>query len=168
MFGIGLTVQGRCIVVATTLIASMVGALAAKAAAPSDRVPSLVGETYAQFQIAYRLHPEEGKRRLEQLTAVVNAWRAAPRTDANNERLATWLRAAIRASMPGSREGLPASPSFTAASTIETHPVVKPKAPEPTPVEPAVLKAKPAAGPTPAPNKQALEADPFRDDPADE
>lgn len=159
--------QRHCKLVAAIMVASIVLPHTVEAAAPADRVPSLVRETAAQFQIAYRLHPVEGQRRQEQLAAVVNAWRAAPRTEANNERLTTWLRSAIRASMPGSREALPASPSFTAAAT-QSRPVAKPPALEPTLAEPMVAKTKAAAESSPAPSKHAAEADPFRDDPADE
>lgn len=162
------TAQRRCILVVAILIASTVGSLSAKAAAPPDRTSSLVRETAAQFQIAYRLHPEEGQRRQEQLAAVVSAWRAAPRTDANNERLTIWLRAAIRASMPGSREALPANPTFAAATTTETRTVVKHAAPEPTRAVPTIPKPMPVAESAPAPIKHSAEADPFRDDPADE
>jgi hypothetical protein len=148
--------------VAATVVASIAVSLTAKAATPPDRVPTLVRETSAQFQIAYRLHPEEGQRRQEQLAAVVNAWRAAPRTDANNEK--------IRASMPGSREALPASPTFTAAATTESRTVVKPSAPEPTLAEPTITKPKPpkpTAEPSPVPSDHS-DADPFRDDPENE
>ena len=160
--------QRRCPLVAAIVVASIVLPLTVEAAAPPDRVPSLVRETSAQFQIAYRLHPEEGQRRQEQLAAVVNAWRAAPRTEANNERLTTWLRSAIRASMPGSREALPASPIFTATAATQTRPVAKPTALEPTLAEPMVANTKAAVESSPAPSKHDAEADPFRDDPADE
>ena len=168
MFEITSTVQRRCTLLAAIVVASIALPLTVKAAAPTDRAPSLVRETSAQFQIAYRMHPEEGQRRQEQLAAVVNAWRVAPRTDANNERLTNWLRAAIRASMPGSREALPASPTFTAAASKEARSVVKPTVLEPTLAEPTVAKATPAAEPSSSPSKHTSEADPFRDDPEDE
>src|SRR5215510_10946850 len=56
-------------------------------ASPSaDRLQTLIHETVAQFQIAYRMHPEAAGLRQQQLNAVVSAWRAAPRNDVNNER----------------------------------------------------------------------------------
>ena len=76
--------------------------IATAAAGTADRLQVLVNDTAAQLQLAYRQHPDERTRRQEQLTAAVAAWRAAPRSEANNERLATWLRAAILNSMPGS------------------------------------------------------------------
>ena len=130
-----------------------------RAATSPDRVQLLVRETAAQFQIAYRLYPSERQRRQEQLNAAVIAWRAAPRTDANNERFAIWLRATIRASMPGSREALPPAPTFTSTIQKETRPIAPPTTPEPTLAEPPVKE------PTPA---DASVADPFRDDPAEE
>jgi hypothetical protein len=150
----------RCCVmlVLTALIAPALPSIA-HAATPTDRVQLLVRETSAQFHIAYRLHPNEGQRRQEQLNAAVVAWRAAPRTDANNERFATWLRATIRASMPGSRDALPPTPTFTSAGEKATRTIAPPTTPEPTLEEPPVKE------PTPT---EASVADPFRDDPADE
>src|SRR6476469_810321 len=94
--------------VMTWLIPEIAGA----AAPAADKLQLLVNDTAAQLQLAYRQHPDEKARRQEQLTAAVAAWRAAPRSEANNERLATWLRAAMLSSMPGSLEPLPAVPSF--------------------------------------------------------
>ncbi|MEO7404888.1 MAG: hypothetical protein ABIU95_14570, partial [Burkholderiales bacterium] len=74
------------------LMASMAQA-AAPVPAPADRTPPLARETWAQFDLAYKMHPNERELRHEQLAAAVNAWRAAPRNDANNERLNNWLRA---------------------------------------------------------------------------
>jgi hypothetical protein len=154
--------------VATVILSLNAEAATTPATPASDRLQTLIGETVAQFQIAYRLHPEEGGLRQQQLNAVVNAWRAAPRSEANNERLITWLRAAIRASMPGSRESLPVSPAFAGAATttvVKTQSVEKPRTPEPTPAVPAVARVAPTTA-TPAANH--LETDPFRDDPEDE
>src|SRR5437870_13306616 len=80
------------------VIASLVPTAAL--AAPAERLQALVNDTAAQFQLAYRQYPDERKLRQEQLAAVVTAWRSAPRNEANNERLAAWLRAAILSSMP--------------------------------------------------------------------
>jgi hypothetical protein len=147
------------------------------------RLPALVRETSEQFQIAYRLQPMEGQHRQQQLNAVVAAWRAAPRTDTNDERLNAWLRLAIRASMPGSREELPPTPRFVAMDGREMRPVeptptdtpaTKP-IPAPTQVTDPVWSDKRTVQPTTA-NKDKPAAstedksvdDPFRDDPADE
>jgi len=143
----------------------------AQVAAPADRLPTLVGEAAAQFQLAYRLRPAEGQHRHEQLNAVVAAWRAAPRTEANNERLSNWLRAAIRASMPGSREALPPMPTFTASVEREKH-ITEPtpaetRAPEPTPAEAVSPEPTPAANSAATPVDSA-NLDPFLDDPVDE
>jgi hypothetical protein len=160
------------IVVATVVLSMNAKAATTPAAVPPDRLQTLIRETVAQFQIAYRLHPEEGGLRQQQLNAVVDAWRSAPRNDANNERLASWLRAAIRASMPGSREALPASPAFAGAPTkavVKTQSVEKPRTPEPTLAVPAVARVAPTtATPASAPTANHLETDPFRDDPEDE
>jgi hypothetical protein len=130
------------------------------AAAPAaDKLQLLLNDTAAQLQLAYRQHPDERARRQEQLTATIAAWRAAPRSEANNERLATWLRAAIVSSMPGSQEPLPAVPSFVAIVKAEPQPAAHDAIVEPKVVEKAIEKKAPvetAAKP---------EDDPFRDDP---
>jgi hypothetical protein len=131
-----------------------------RAAAPPARLPALVAEASAQFQLAYRSRPAEGERRQEQLEAVVNAWRAVPRSEVNNQRLSNWLRAAIRASMPGSHEELPAAPSFASTSEREKRPAEptskRVRVPEPTP---AIESSKPAT--------DDAHVDPFRDDPTE-
>jgi hypothetical protein len=147
-----------------------------RAAAPSaDRLQALINETSAQFEISYRRQPAEGQLRQQQLKAVVAAWRAAPRSPAANEQLATWLRAAIRASMPGSREALPATPQFKTIESVDKKPA------QPTTVEPAPIElrhndkpqpkhtpgttAAPAAESPKTPTLADEQNDPFRDDP---
>lgn len=170
MFANRLSVQQFCHCFAASAMLLIAGASTVNAAAPAppDRLQVLVRETSAQLQVAYRLHPEEWQHRQEQLNAVVNAWRAAPRTDANNEQLANWLRSAIRASMPGSREALPASPAFAGAKATETRPLAKSSAPQPTPVEPKLAKSTRVTISAPKPVPHSSEADPFRDDPENE
>lgn len=158
------------------LMASMAQA-AAPAPAPVDRTSSLARETWAQFDLAYKMHPNERELRHEQLAAAVNAWRAAPRTDANNERLNNWLRAAIRSSMPGSREALPPLPIFAAASEPRTQSAASVKqasakapvmttASKPTPAKASVVAPATATKSASTPHHKP-DADPFRDDPAD-
>jgi hypothetical protein len=159
MFVNVLKAKNCCMLLARAALVVAALPMTARAATSPDRVQLLVRETATQFQIAYRLYPSERQRRQEQLNAAVVAWRAAPRTDANNERFATWLRATIRASMPGSREALPPTPTFTLAIEKETRPAAPRATPEPT------LAAPPVKEPTPA---DASVADPFRDDPAGE
>jgi hypothetical protein len=149
------------------------------AARPVERLPALVGETSAQFQIAYRLNPAEAQRRQEQLNLVVAAWRAAPRSDANNQSLTAWLRAAIRASMPGSRDALPAKPSFAIAETGSVIPMIAEPATKPIPPATKVTDPIPAETnateptladkekPATSPDDQS-KTDPFRDDPLEE
>jgi hypothetical protein len=151
------------VLVATAwLMPGIVGA----AAPAADKLQVLVNDTAAQLQLAYRQRPDERARRQEQLTAVVAAWRAAPRNEANNERLATWLRAAIVSSMPGSQEPLPAVPGFAAIVKAEPQPEAQKAAAEPQAAEKkpqAVEKAIEKQSPVEAIAKPA--DDPFRDDP---
>jgi hypothetical protein len=167
---------------------------AAQSARQVDRTTALIKAATDQFQLAYRMNPREAQLRQEQLIAAVAAWRAASRDNANNELLTTWLRAAIRCSMPGSREGLPPVPTFAAvkhealvtkdshAVTVAKPVVTEPKSP--TPAEPVSHEVKSIAvatsavdAKTPAPtpavhtSDDALNAallDPFRDDPEDQ
>jgi hypothetical protein len=89
----------------------------AQGAATSVSLQALVNDTAAQIQLAYRLDPTERQRRHEQLEEAVKSWRTVQRSDANNRLLAEWLRAAMRNSMPGSVEALPAPPAFDTGET---------------------------------------------------
>jgi hypothetical protein len=129
-------------------VASSLPAAAAVTAAPKNKLQSLVSDTATQIQLAYRQHPAESQRRQAQLAAVVASWRTAAQSEANNERLATWLRAAIASSMPGSTDPLPPAPTFIANAKNETRPA-----------ETSVLMK---AAATPSENS---DTDPFRDDP---
>jgi len=114
-----------------------------------------MSDASAQFKLAYRHYPAEQRARQEQLDHVIAAWRAAPRSDKNNDMLSAWLRASIRSSMPGSRAALPPTPEFA---------VPVPPSVEVTPSEAhsddagAAEKSEPTAE-----DKSA--GDPFRDDP---
>jgi hypothetical protein len=130
----------------------------AHAATKPERLPELATEALAEFELAYRSYPAEGESRKAQLMAVVAAWRSAPRTEANNERLNNWLRAAIRASMPGSHDPLPPAPSF--ASTAQPKPDTV-RAAAPTPARDVTTQPKDES------QKADNQVDPFRDDPAD-
>jgi hypothetical protein len=166
--------------------ASVFASTSAAAVAPATpaRLSALINETSAHFQLSYRMRPNEARERQEQLDAAVAAWRAAPRTAANDEQLAKWLRSAIRTSMPGQREALPPIPDFTAAEksiqkpapTIEKRPVEptpsEPTLAEPTNIEPTTAGSSidtPTATPTvKEPAATDDNTDPFRDDPLDE
>ena len=136
-------------IVCLSALAWLMPTASAVSAVPADRLQALISDTAAQVQLAYRQHPVEREHRREQVAAVVAAWRTASRSELNNERLATWLHAAILSSMPGSREPLPPAPNF--AAKINSDPagssVVKKAA--------TISERKP-------------DADPFRDDPVGE
>jgi hypothetical protein len=138
-------------------LAWLIPGIARAAAGTADKLQTLLNDTAAQLQLAYRQHPDERARRQEQLTAVIDAWRAAPRSDTNNERLANWLRAAITSSMPGSKEPLPAAPSFAVNVKSESHEGPESQASEKTIEKQAPIEA--IARP---------DDDPFRDDPETE
>jgi hypothetical protein len=149
-----------CSLFGLLIITAMFTPVAAHAAAQRERLPNLVAEASVQFELAYRSYPAEGQHRQEQLNAVVATWRSAPRTEANNERLIAWLRAAIQSSMPGSREPLPMAPSFAISTERDKRPIAEPtlasvRTPEPTPANEAARSSK-----------DDSRVDPFRDDPA--
>jgi hypothetical protein len=106
-------IRGLVLVVVAFLVAPHTDASGQGTAAPRS-LQSLVNDTAAQFQLAYRHDPAERQRRFEQLAAAVKSWRAAARSEANNRALAEWLRAAMRSSMPGSRTALLELPAFAA------------------------------------------------------
>lgn len=172
--------------VATTLTAVLgvtSTSIRAVAATSKERPPALVGETSAHFQLVLRLHPNEARHRQAQLDAVVAAWRAAPRSAANDEQLMKWLRSAIRMSMPGQRETLPPIPDFKLADVPSPKAVETLKKPaneptlavpthvaEPLPAKTVTVEAAApvATEPTKAPMSNDEKTDPFRDDQADE
>ena len=125
--------------------------VSATPAATADRLQALLNDTAVQIQLAYRQHPDERKLRQDQLAAVVTGWRAAARSETNNEQLRAWLHEAIRSSMPGSHEPLPAAPKFAASAKVESRVVESAGA----------TNAKVDSG-------TKADADPFRDDPAEE
>jgi hypothetical protein len=136
---------------AVGVLSLFIGWASMAAAAPApDRTQALIKAASDQFQLLYRMRPSEAALRQEQLKAVVADWQAAPRSDANNERLTNWLREAIRSSMPGSRLPLPAPPNFVGGPA---------KAPP-------VIDPAPVAAPEPAAAQPVDQnTDPFRDDP---
>src|SRR4051794_31784549 len=135
-------IAGLAISVALAFAGEVMGA------SSSEKLQTLTNETSAQINLAYRQHPSEKDLRRQQLAEVVKSWRAAEHNEANNERLANWLRAAMANSMPGSQDPLPPLPAFTSASKIH----------EPQLASEPALKAAPV-------EDSKTEADPFRDDP---
>ncbi len=165
----------RVAVIALLVFAWSLPASVGLAASTSGKLQVLLNATVAQLQLAYRQYPDERVRRQEQLVAAIEAWRAAPRSEANNEKLANWLRAAIDKSMPGSRDSLPAIPAFGVVAKVEPLPNVH-EVPEAT-VEPKSVKKQPqttlpvvqkhsSAKTTASGESNPFADDPFRDDPA--
>jgi hypothetical protein len=149
-----------CLFVIAAVLAS---STSVQAAEPAGKLQSLVNDTAAQIQLAYQRDPNERDERQRQVAAVLAVWRSAPRSEANNEQLAIWLRAAIASSMPGSREPLPAAPNFATATKTDRKPevsVVKQSADKPM--------VKSAAESTAHVDPKNDDVDPFRDDPVSE
>lgn len=133
----------------------------AAAAEPGpDPLLALASDVWAQFELAYRSQPAEYERRQAQFNAVIEAWRATPASVTADQLLTDWMRAAIRASMPGSRTPLPPTPQFV--------PTVERQQPLAGLDLLRTQYAEPAA--TRAPFGRPLAAkitDPFQDDPID-
>jgi hypothetical protein len=110
------------------------------APAASSQLQRLVNAVSKQFHIAYGHDAERMHQHREQLAAAVAAWRAAPRSAANDKLLADWLRTAIRKSMPGSREALPEVPEFS--RPVATQPVATNR-PQPNPSSLPTMRQKP-------------------------
>ena len=106
-----------------------------------SKLQSLVNDAATQFKIAYRHNTKEHRTRYDQLSQALAAWKKARRSEENDRLLADWLRAAIRCSMPGSREPLPPLAEFKRPTDEK------------------------APAQTPAGDK--LTGDPFADDPLD-
>jgi hypothetical protein len=105
------------------------------APASAGSLQSLVNEADFQIRLTFRHNRSELERRRAELAAGVAKWRAAARNDANNRRMAEWLRTAIRNSMPGSGKSSPPLPEFDSRS------VAIPMAPDLT--SPSTTRQKP-------------------------
>lgn len=99
-------------VIGLAIVVLFVTRFAAAAEPGPDPVLSLADDLWAQFELVYRSQPAEYERRQKQFNAVIAAWRAAPATATTDQLLSDWMRAAMRASMPGSRTPLPPTPRF--------------------------------------------------------
>lgn len=133
-----------------------------------DPLQSLASDVWAQFELAYRSQPAEYERHRVQFNAVIEAWRAAPAAPETDERLANWMRAAIEASMPGSRTPLPPAPQFVPIAEQQ-------KVPSPPPlagielirtqyVQPTMM-SRPIVRPVATAVADPFIEDPFFDDP---
>src|SRR5215210_295603 len=80
-------INRRFAMLVLAVIVGLTPVIAGAAPGPTDKLQVLVNDTAVQLQLAYRQHPDERARRQEQLAASVAAWRAAPRSEANNARL---------------------------------------------------------------------------------
>lgn len=130
--------------VRTTAIS--VGAARAKYGVPSvGEHQRLVRAFHSQLQLAYPHDEEERALRSEQLTAAVEAWRAATRSAANERLLDDWLRTAIRKSMPGSHEPLPDIPKFDGPVVVRSAagPTTNAASQKPSPASVTTARHKP-------------------------
>jgi hypothetical protein len=157
-------------------LAAMSGASLAMAqpAASPGQLQSLVNDAVAQIQLSYRRNPAELHERYQSIGQAVAAWNKSSRSEADGERLAEWLRQAMRGSMPGSEEPLPPVPEFERPTPpaeempIPTRPTPLPQ-PEASQAAPATVRevsANVQGSPAAATKAHDLmEGDPFRDDP---
>jgi hypothetical protein len=181
------------LMIASWVVSAAPAAAFAEAHSTTQLQP-LVNDTVAQLEIAYRHDRAELERRYNTVGQAVSAYKKSSRDAANHQRLAEWLRAVMRASMPGAHEALPPIPEF------ESAPVKAEDLPQPTshpparasstsPVSPAAIADPPTGDQVETPSTNAAnshvkpmetptaqtvethkpvvvdEGDPFRDDP---
>ena len=134
--------------IAALTIAVLAIAAPAQAQSPtsSTRLQTLVNDSVAQLQLSYRHDLAERQKRYEAVGQAIAAWNKSARGPAENERLAEWLRAAIRASMPGSHDPLPLLPEFEPPTPPRT-------------AEPAARESSHATEPSPSESTQAASND---------
>ncbi|MEX2316201.1 MAG: hypothetical protein WD669_03550 [Pirellulales bacterium] len=137
---------------AALLVAWMVIATPACGQMSAARLQSLANDSVAQLQLSYRHDSVERSRRYDELGQAIAAWNKSARSAADNERLAEWLRQAMRASMPGSREALPPLPEFPRPAPTAEETPLPPRPPSSMTGNklPTASTPSPAAEPTPA------------------
>ncbi|MEM8866088.1 MAG: hypothetical protein AAGF31_11145, partial [Planctomycetota bacterium] len=80
----------------------------------------LVDDLAMQFQLTLRNRPDEHQSHYDHLADALAAWNRSARTDADLATMDNWLRAAIRATMPGSQRDMPSLPRFSTVATVPT------------------------------------------------
>ncbi|MEM6798109.1 MAG: hypothetical protein AAF589_01220 [Planctomycetota bacterium] len=127
-------------VVVTSLLLLATPALHAQPVASDVSIPQLTDDLRMQLQLSYRGQSTAYEERTGELRQARQAWLDSRQSDADRKVMITWLRAAIRASMPGFERPMPAPPVFAAP------PLAKPK---------PVAQLKPVAEPLPLPTLPA-------------
>lgn len=174
------------VVLSVLLLAAVATSLLAQSAAPTQALQRLTNDLALQLDLTYRHDLPAHRERYDEMAAVLNAWNRSRRTDADYAQMAQWLRLAIRESMPGNGQPLPAPPNFAAPQPVVAElpapqksvpspktVVVEPRAPVPSiAVKPIPTPPTVAAMPAPRdfwsnhPAARPLDtSNPFRDDP---
>lgn len=105
------------------LAATISGGAVANAQSSGDAgLQRLVNDVAFQLDLSYRFNRQELNDRRATVQAALAAWGESSRSQADNETLASWLREAIRTSMPGTRQSLPAIPDFKTIAATEPLP----------------------------------------------
>lgn len=132
------------------------------AAANTAELQGLIEDLGFQLRMVYRGRPAEFAERYELLRGVLNAWNASSKSAANAAEMDRWLHAAIRATMPGARGGMPAAPDFTAAQPIAAQPLAE-RLPKPIPGASSRRSVSPPMEPRPLVSSTENSADATRD-----
>ncbi len=97
------------------LLASSPVALAQKSDLKTERgrqLQTLSNDLALQLKIAFRKDAPEHLRRYRQLVRVLQDWNKSARSEHDYQAVLEWVQVAIKNSMPGSNEPLPALPHF--------------------------------------------------------
>jgi hypothetical protein len=79
----------------------------------SRRLESLESDLRFQIAMAWRHEGRTREARESQLDEVLEAWRASPQTEADQQLLQQWMRDAILSSLPGESGEFPPAPTFS-------------------------------------------------------
>lgn len=129
---------------AALFLAAATSSILAQTSAPTRALQQLTNDLALQLELAYRHDLPTHQARYEEMAQALAAWNRSHRTDADYVVMEQWLRSAIRSSMAGSGQPLPALPQFAVPqSVVAERPIVTPS----EDAAPKSVVAKPKATP---------------------
>jgi hypothetical protein len=134
--------------VAIAILSAAVTAQQARAP-QGDLLATLESDLRFQLELAFRHDPEAHRGRLAEVEQAIAAWRASPRTPADEKLLVKWFRTAMTQSMPGVSAEMPAAPPFSVAAP--SPPAAAPATPTATASTPVAVPPQQSPHRTPTP-----------------
>lgn len=124
-------------------LAAVATSILAQSTSSTQALQRLTNDLALQLDLTYKHDLATHRERYDEMAAALKAWNRSRRTDADYAMMDQWLRTAIRNSMPGAGQPLPAPPEFAALrpSVTELPP------PRPTTSAPRSVAAKPKPAP---------------------